>query len=275
MRALAQPVAAWLAATLAAFRPHALPGGRRDALLGCVGVGLGLLITEWLAHHWLGGTQPGFLLPMGASAVLLFMLPASPLAQPWSVLGGNVVSALVGVALYRWLGDAAWAAALAGALAVAAMRALRCLHPPGGAMALTAVLGDPGVHHLGWGFVPGPVLVNSVAMLLVALLFHRLTGRRYPHQPSSTAQAHGTQDPPPTHRTGVSAQDLDAALASYGETLDIDRDDLEEILVRAHLHAQRRHWRGVRCEHIMSRDVVSVRDDAPPARPGSAWPATA
>ena len=202
MRALAQPVAAWLAATLAAFRPHALPGGRRDALLGCVGVGLGLLITEWLAHHWLGGTQPGFLLPMGASAVLLFMLPASPLAQPWSVLGGNVVSALVGVALYRWLGDAAWAAALGGALAVAAMRALRCLHPPGGAMALTAVLGDPGVHHLGWGFVHGPVLVNSAAMLLVALVFHRLTGRRYPHQPASTAQTHGTQDPPPTHRTG-------------------------------------------------------------------------
>ena len=267
MRALAQPVAAWLAATLAAtlaaLRPHALPGGRRDALLGCVGVGLGLLLTEWLSHHWLGGAPLAFLLPMGASAVLLFMLPASPLAQPWSVLGGNVVSALVGVALYRWLGDAAWAAALGGALAVAAMRALRCLHPPGGAMALTAVLGDPGVHHLGWGFVHGPVLVNSVAMLLVALLFHRLTGRRYPHQPSSTAQAHGTQDPPPTHRTGVSAQDLDAALASYGETLDIDRDDLEEILVRAHLHAQRRHWRGVRCEHIMSRDVVSVRDDAP------------
>ena len=83
-------------------------GGRRELWLGGLGVGLGLLCTEWLGRHWLGGTSPWFIAPMGASAVLLFMLPASPLAQPWSVVGGNLVSALIGWLVYCWLGDGGW-----------------------------------------------------------------------------------------------------------------------------------------------------------------------
>ncbi|WP_342133566.1 HPP family protein, partial [Hydrogenophaga sp. OTU3427] len=209
-----------------------------------------------------GGPPP----PRAPSAVLLFLLPASPLAQPWAVLGGNLVSALVGVLVFRWLGDSGPVAALAGALAVGAMVALRCLHPPGGAMALTAVLGGPAVHRLDLGFAFGPVLVNSLGMLLLALLFNNITGRRYPHH--GAPQPHRTSDPLPTHRTGVRPEDLDAALASYGEVLDIDREDLEEILVRAQLHAQRRHWAGVLCEHIMSRDVVCI---GPDDRVDEAW----
>ena len=218
-----------------------------------------MLCTEWLGRQWLSGAFPWFIAPMGASAVLLFMLPASPLAQPWSVVGGNVVSALIGMQIYRWLGDSGSAAALAAALAVGAMVALRCLHPPGGAVALTAVLGGSAVHRLDLAFAFGPVLLNSVCMVLLALLFNNVTGRRYPHHGAS--KPHRTSDPLPTHRAGVQPSDLDAALASFGEVLDIDRDDLEEIMVRAQLHAQRRQWAGVLCEHIMSRDVISVGSD--------------
>ena len=110
-------------------------------LLGCLGAGLGLCVTEWLSLHTLGTTDPWFLAPMGASAVLLFAVPASPLAQPWSILGGNTVSALVGVSCALLLGHTGLAASAAGALAIAAMFALRCLHPPGGAVAVTAVMG--------------------------------------------------------------------------------------------------------------------------------------
>jgi len=113
-----------------------------------------------------------------------------------------------------------------------------------------------------------PVLVNTLAMLVVAFLFNNLVGRRYPHLAPARAQAHGTADPLPSKRVGFRAEDLDAALASFGEVLDVDRDDLEEIMVRAQMNARRRTWGALRCADIMSRDVVSVGPQAPV---GEAW----
>jgi len=94
-----------------------------------------LLLTEWISRLVLGQSLPLFVAPMGASAVLLFCLPASPLAQPWPSLAGNTVSALIGVGCYQLLGETGMALALAGLLAIGAMFLLRCLHPPGGALA--------------------------------------------------------------------------------------------------------------------------------------------
>nr|WP_259677544.1 HPP family protein [Klebsiella pneumoniae] len=103
---------------------------------------------------------------MGASAVLLFGVPSSPLAQPWSIVGGNVLSALIGVTVGMLVPDAALACGLAAALAIAGMYFLRCLHPPGGAVALTAILGGAGVHSEGYHFVLTPVLLNSLMLAL-------------------------------------------------------------------------------------------------------------
>ena len=101
--------------------------------------------------------------------------------------------------------------------------------------------------------------LNSMALVLMALLLNNLAGRRYPHRPSpAPTSTHHTSDPLPSQRVGVQAQDLDAALASFGELLDIERDDLEDIVSRANLQAQRRQWATVRCDDIMSRDVVTV-----------------
>ncbi|MEW5757335.1 MAG: HPP family protein [Pseudomonadota bacterium] len=243
------------------FYPAPLSMGRREIWLGILGVGLGLLFTEWLSRQVLGTVNPWFIAPMGASAVLLFAVPASPLAQPWALFGGNVIAALIGVACLQWFGDGGASAALAGAAAVAAMFALRCLHPPGGAVALTAVLAGGPIHALGYGFVL-LVAANSLFMLLLALLLHNGMGRRYPHHNAAASHPHGTRDPLPTHRTGFVKEDLDAALASFGEVLDIDREDLEELMIRAHRHAQRRHWGAMRCADLMSRDVVCVGPDA-------------
>mgnify|MGYP000904071224 CR=1 FL=1 len=239
-----------------AFYPASLNMGRREFGLGGLGLGLGLLLTGWLSRQALGDLNPWFIAPMGASAVLLFLVPASPLAQPWSILGGNLVSALIGVSCSKLLGHGIEAAALAGALAAWAMLALRCLHPPGGAVALTAVLGGPAIEQLGHGFALWPVSVNSAFMLLVALLFNNATGRRYPHR-GAAASSHGTRDPLPSHR-GFIREDLDAALAGFGELLDIEREDLEEIMVRAQLHAQNRRWGELRCQDLMSRDVIRI-----------------
>lgn len=248
--------------------PAPLAAGPREILLGTLGAGIGLLLTEWINRLILGASQPWFVIPMGATAVLLFCVPASPLAQPWPALAGNTLSALVGVASYQLLGETGMALALAGLVAIGTMFVLRCLHPPGGAMALTAVLGGTAVHELGYGFALVPVLANTVAMLLFALLYNNLVGRRYPHHAPSRPHPHATRDPLPSARLGLRTDDLDAALASFGEVLDIDREDLEEIMVRAQMHARRRHWGAVRCGDVMSRDVVTI---GPQATLGEAW----
>ena len=66
-----------------------------------IGAFCGIATTGLVCRLWLGasvGDLPLLVAPLGASAVLAFALPASPLAEPWSVVGGNVMSALVGVA---------------------------------------------------------------------------------------------------------------------------------------------------------------------------------
>lgn len=258
------PLLSWLRS----FVPGPLSVSRREMLLGCVGAGIGLFATEWLSRHALGTVNPWFVAPMGASAVLLFAVPASPLAQPWSILGGNTVSALVGVSCVLWLGPTGLTAGVAGLLAIAAMFTLRCLHPPGGAVAMTAVLGGTAVTQLGYQFVLWPVAINSAFMLLLALVFNNLARRRYPHQPAPQPHPHRTADPLPSARLGFSKEDLDTVLATQGELLDISPEDLEQILMRAQLEASRRKFGEVLCRDIMSRDVVSI---APRDSVDEAW----
>lgn len=248
------PILVWLRG----FMPAPLTVSRREIWLSCLGAGLGLFGAEWLSHRALGELNPWFIAPMGASSVLLFAVPASPLAQPWSIIGGNLVSALIGVTCAYWLGHTGLAAGLAGALAIGAMFALRCLHPPGGAVALTAVLGGPAVSQLGYHFALWPVAANSAMLLLIALVFNNLAQRRYPHHPVPQPHPHRTADPLPSARLGFSKDDLHAALASRGELLDINEEDLDQILTRAQVQASRRKWGDVQCSHIMSRDVVAI-----------------
>ena len=240
----------------------ALVTTRKELYIGAIGASLGLLCTEAVCRWTLGISQPWFAIPMGASAVLLFAVPASPLAQPWSIIGGNTVSALSGIICYKLLGDSGYAIALAGGLAVGSMFFFRCVHPPGGAIALTAVLGSSSIHELGFGFAFVPVMLNSAILLLIAILFNKLSGRKYPHHPQPAKNTHITSDPMPSQRFGVQREDLDAALASYGEVLDINPGDLQEILVRAQMQAQRRHWGHLLCKDIMSQDLITVNPDS-------------
>ncbi len=139
---------------------------------------LGIVITAILCRLCANSPTAVWLVaPLGASAVLVFAVPASPLAQPWSVVGGNTVSALIGVLCVHLIDDPALAAGVAVAAAIVAMFALRCLHPPGGAAALLAVL----THASSLDFVFFPVLVNSMLLVLVGIVYNTATGRRYPH----------------------------------------------------------------------------------------------
>ncbi|MEM5426474.1 HPP family protein [Paraburkholderia ferrariae] len=164
------------------FVPNPAAPQWRERGRRCAGALIGIAFTGLATHVTFGaaGDIPLLVAPMGASAVLLFGASDSPLAQPWSILGGNFVSALVGVACAQWIASPVAAASVAVALAICAMFLCRCVHPPSGAVALTAVLGGPAVHALGFHFVIAPIAFQSFALLSAALAFHALTGHRYP-----------------------------------------------------------------------------------------------
>lgn len=234
--------------------------GRAEQLRASACALAALATTAWLSVLMAGGGGMWLVAPMGASAVLLFCLPGSPLAQPWSVIGGNSVSALVGVACFQLLGANLWTGPLAVALAIAAMFALRCLHPPGGAVALTAVLADATVHAMGFQFALLPVALNSALMVGAALVVNNLTGRRYPHvQRSPLENQHATADEVPTARLGFQREDLDTVLEQYGQVLDVSRDDLENIILATEAHAYQRRFGVITCGAIMSKDVITAQ----------------
>jgi CBS domain-containing membrane protein len=123
---------------------------------------------------WFGDSLPLLITPIGAAAALLFSNPHASSAAPWAVIGGAIASGLAGVLAYSLL-PLLWACPAAVLLSLALMQIGRCFHPPGVAVALTAVLGDPEIHRLGFGFVLKPIAVD---WLLLFLLFRlsRLAG---------------------------------------------------------------------------------------------------
>lgn len=231
----------------------------RQQLRAAMGGFAGIVLTALVCRYWQGDVQGAWIVaPIGASAVLVFAVPNSPLAQPWSVIGGNTLCAAIGALCGMALPDPAWAGAAAVALAIGAMFSLRCLHPPGGAAALLCALSGVPLH-----FALFPVAANCVLLVCVAVAYNRLTGRRYPHGQGSPA---ATPSAPAGSR--FSAADLDAALARYNQVLDISRDDLEELLHHAESAAYERTFGDLRCADVMTKQPLSVEYGTPLAQ---AW----
>jgi CBS-domain-containing membrane protein len=154
-----------------------------EVLWSWVGAFLGIGLVGYLDQHLFAGRDSILLLgSFGASAVLVYGAPRSPLAQPRNVLGGHFVSAVVGVASYQTLHAWPWlAAATAVATAIALMHLSRTLHPPGGATALIAVIGGPKIHALGYLYALAPAGLGALLLLAVGLLVNNLAGERsYP-----------------------------------------------------------------------------------------------
>ncbi|WP_175795826.1 HPP family protein [Burkholderia anthina] len=249
---------------LHSFIPHPMTLGWRERMRSCAGalVGIATVGVTMRLLPGVPGLVPLLVAPMGASAVLLFAVPASPLAQPWSIVGGNLVAATVGVACAQWIADPITAAAVAIAFAIGGMFALRCVHPPSGAVALTAVLGGPAIHSLGFGFVVEPIALQSAILLSAALLYHALTGHRYPHggvRPDAKPQA-GTIAPA---RGSFTRGDLDAVLKRRGEWLDVDPDDLEMLLRETEMQAYTRTFGQLTCADLMTKNAIEVTPSTP------------
>lgn len=223
---------------LAIFRPILAGAELLPRLVAVVGATIGVALTVFLCAQFSIPyvDVPMIVAPIGASAVLAFAVPASPLAQPWSVVGGNVLSAMAGVAAARFIPDVGLAAGVAVGGAIFVMTLCRCLHPPGGAAALTAVIGSQAIHDAGFTFAFAPVGLNSIALVSLAMFFHRMTGHSYPHQPIAPPK----QVDEMREAAGFHLEDIDKALADMHESFDIAREDLDLLLSQAELHAMKR-----------------------------------
>jgi len=238
-----------------------------ERLLACLGALIGIGLTGLICGLSFGNHAqlPLIVAPMGASAVLLFAVPASPLAQPWPIVGGNTISALVGVSVLHLVKDPLYAAGLAVGLAILIMSLTRSLHPPGGAAALTAVVGGALVKDAGFWFPFVPVALNSIVLVMFGMLYHKAMRRPYPHRPQpQPVNVHNTADKPAVLRAGFTDGDIDAALAGMHETFDIDRADLDALLRDVEQKALERAHGDLTCADIMSRDIISAPSDTSP-----------
>lgn len=218
------------------FVPLLAGGTLRDRVVACIGALVGVLLAALTYREISPFPAPLLAAPIGASAVLVFAVPASPLAQPWSVVGGNTISLIVGIAVIALLPHEPLAAALAIALAILAMSLTGCLHPPGGAVALSTVLAAPALTPDGLAPFAAPILINSVLLVALGWAFHRYSGHSYPHRPVPVKWREATPAPPP----GILMDDVDKALADLGETFDVAREDLVLLIARAEAHAAER-----------------------------------
>ena len=221
---------------LYSFRPILLLRDDPGFFLSAIGAALGLMLTAWISHSLLARDIPWLIAPMGASAVLLFAAPSSPLAQPGVVIGGNLLASLSGVTCALWIQDTALAVGCAVALAIVAMFFLRRLHTPSGAVAATAVLGGPTITHLGYYFVLMPVMLESLLLVASALILNNLFRRRYPNLRPSHHRP--TQQPVLSGGPGINAADLHAELIERGHLVDIDENELIDILIQAEKRAE-------------------------------------
>ena len=157
----------------------------RERFRAVIGAFIGLMLVLTIAKFLgeLSGLDEWLMASLGASAMLVFALPQSPMAQPWAVVAGNTLSALVGITVIHLINEPLLAMPLAAGLSIMGMLLLRCLHPPAAAVALIVVLGH--VMHYRYAFFP--VMVDSVLLVIVGAIYSNLTGKRYPNKPPSEA----------------------------------------------------------------------------------------
>ena len=189
-------------------------------------------------------------------------MPNSPLAQPWSAIVGNTVAALVGVAVCLSVADPALRVALAVGLAIAATMLCRAVHPPAGAVAMTAAMSPEAVERLGFGFALAPVAVGTVALVILAAAYARLTGRRYPFRQFDDPSPQGTRDRPAQERLGLSQDELSALLDRYRQSFNLGVEDLARLISAAELQAATHGSGAIAARDLMSCDLITVSPGA-------------
>lgn len=237
----------------------------REIARASIGAGLALALCG-LLRAVIGPADsklPFLIAPLGASAFLLFSVPNSPLVQPWSVVVGNSLSALVAITVMGMVTFTPLAVALSVCCALAAMMLARAMHPPGAAVALLIALTPALTQDHSFAFALDPVALDSALLVAFATLYNRATGRKYPFRLPPETSAHATSDTTPERRLGLSADELGAILAKMNLAANIGTEDLARLIGAAEAAATARHLGGLTAAEVMSRDVVTVPPDTP------------
>ena len=209
-----------------------------EILASTVGGFVGIFLISVISYHFTGASGAALIVPsMGASAVLVFAVPHGKLSQPWALFGGHIVSAFIGVTCYQLVPDIFLAAALAVGLAIGAMHLLNCIHPPGGATALAAVIGGSAINALGFEYILMPVLLNTVIIFSTAVIFNSFfPWRRYP-----TSMMRFTDTPSiKEEKTSryIDKKYIERALSDIDLVVDLNVDDLQKLFALTIEHAE-------------------------------------
>lgn len=196
--------------------------------------------------------------PFGASSVLLFAVPNSPLAQPWSAVVGNTLAAVIGVAVCMGIADPLARIALAVSVAIVVMILARAVHPPAGAVAMTAAMSPDVIHDLGFWFAVTPIGLGTVTLVVIAMVYARATGRHYPLRQFNEPTKHATTDHEPVERLGLNEQDLTAILERYQQSFNLGVEDLARLIGAAELQAASHRTGPITAAAIMSRNLITV-----------------
>lgn len=215
------------------------------------------LITK-IVSPWPG--YPMIVASMGASAIILFFIPGSPLAQPWSFVGGQMLSAVVGVYCALNITETSSAAATAVGGSVLIMLIMRCLHPPAAATSLTPIMAGSSITSLGYSFILVPVAVNVVSMLILAVIINRwVMSRDYPSPLPVKRQIHQRHTViEPSHHVGFSEQDLTLAMKHSDIFIDMSHAQLCELLTQAEMNTFKRIHSNIVCADIMLKNIPVV-----------------
>jgi CBS-domain-containing membrane protein len=147
----------------------------RSLLLPCI-PGLGGFLAILICCLFSQLSQLVLLMaPFGATCVIAFAIPLSPLAQPRSIVGGHMLSTLIGLTSLSLFGAHSWSMALAVGAAITCMQLTRTLHPPAGADPLVVMMAGSS-----WSFLVIPVLIGSLILVAIAYVYHRSTRTAYP-----------------------------------------------------------------------------------------------
>lgn len=233
----------------------------KDGCLTALTCFTAILITGFVAHTFAPDQAPLLVASMGASAVILYVLPNSPLAQPWPLVMGHLSSACIGVGVAYGMPSVIYAAATAVGLSILFMLLLKCVHPPGAATALAPILGHDPSKTFDFMFVLIPVGLNVIIMLGLAIMFNRLILHRPYPALNPPALKHFTQAPEKNRLTNAYQQDLLAALAGFESFVDVSYDDLGKLFTTVNLLGYQRNHAQITCGDVMLRHIITLDYD--------------
>ena len=234
----------------------------KGKFLSAISSFIAILIVAWITQKsGVSADYPIIVASMGASAVILFIMPGSPLAQPWPLVGGQMVSAIIGIACAQMIENTVLASGCAVGGSILAMLLLRCLHPPGAATALTPIIAGVPVGFDNYSFVLTPVGINVAIMLIMAIAINRWILRyeypTVPHQTDNKKHKHSTLIQP-SQRVGISEQDVEQALENMDMFMDVSTGDLSKLLTDAQMQSFKRHRGNISCADIMVTNILTV-----------------